>query len=111
MHSCGCGPAQTLAVLPGMSESSPHAFPQDLTLEAGENCQQSSHCSTNWCGQVQRLSQRHEPDTEMLKFLKCGEQIGDRSAPAVQSPYQHDIDLPAPSSFQQLLPQLALGRT
>ena len=47
----------------------------------------------------------------MLQFLKCNEQIGDRSSPAIEPPHQHDIDLPAPRSFQQPLPQLALDRT
>src|ERR1700676_2451396 len=94
-----------------MSESSPYALSEYFALEGCEHCQQSSHRTTGRRGQVQRLGQRYEPDPEMLEFLHRGEQIGDRSSPAVQSPHQHDIDLPAPSSFQQLLPQLALGRT
>src|SRR5277367_1790892 len=94
-----------------MSESSPYAFSEYFALEGCEHCQQPSHRTTGRRGQVQRLGQRYEPDPEMLEFLHRGEQIGDRSSPAVQSPHQHDIDLPAPSSFQQLLPQLALDRT
>ena len=61
--------------------------------------------------QVQRPGQRYEADAQMLEFQHCGEQIGDRSSPAVQPPHQNDIDLPAPRSFRQLLPQLALGRS
>jgi hypothetical protein len=95
------GAAQTLAVLPGMSESSPYAFSEDFALEGSEHCQQPSHRTTGRRGQVQRLGQRYEADAEMLQFLQSGEQIGDRSSPAVQPPHQHHIDLPAPRSFQQ----------
>src|ERR1035438_2111775 len=41
VQCCGCGPAQTLAVQPGMSESSPYAFTEDLALEASEDGQAS----------------------------------------------------------------------
>jgi undecaprenyl pyrophosphate phosphatase UppP len=39
MHGCGCGSAQLLAVLPGMSQSGAHALPQYLSFELGEHCQ------------------------------------------------------------------------
>jgi hypothetical protein len=39
VQSRGCGPAQTLAVLPGMSQSGAHAFPQYLSFELGEDGQ------------------------------------------------------------------------
>jgi hypothetical protein len=44
----------------------------------------------------------------MPQFLKCGVQVGHLSTPAVQPPDQHCVDLPAPRSLQQLLPQLAI---
>jgi hypothetical protein len=47
----------------------------------------------------------------MAQFLKCGDQIGQRTAPAIQSPYQHDIDLAPASSLQQFLASLPLRRT
>jgi len=86
-----------------MSESSPYAFSEDLALEGCEHCQQPCHRTTGRCGQVQRLGQRHEADTEMFQFLQRGEQVGDRSSPAIQPPHQHDIDLPTSRSFQKLL--------
>jgi len=47
--------------------------------------------------------QRNETDPEMLQFLQCGEQVRDRPAPAIQSPHQHQVDLPAASGFQESL--------
>ena len=108
---CGCGPAKPLAVLPGMSQSGPHALSQDLALELSEDGQQRGHRATGRRGQVQRLGQRYEADAEMFQFLQRGEQVGYRSSPAIQPPHQHHIDLPAPRSFHQLLPQLPLGCT
>jgi hypothetical protein len=46
----------------------------------------------------------------MFQFLECGQQIRYRSAPAVQPPDQHDIDLPAARRFQRLLASLPLRR-
>src|SRR5579872_740092 len=45
----------------------------------------------------------------MLQFLKGCQQIRYRSAPAVQPPDQHDIDLAAAGCFQKLLTSLSLG--
>src|SRR5215813_10847912 len=47
----------------------------------------------------------------MLQFLERGQQIRHRSAPAVQSPDQHDVNLPPADGFQQSLPRFALRRT
>ena len=41
-----------------------------------------------------------ESNPEMLQFLQSGQQIGHGSAPAIQPPDQHDIDLlPATGGF------------
>ena len=53
------GRPQPLAVLAGMSETGPHALPEDFALEGGENGQQRGHCTTRRSGQVQRLSERY----------------------------------------------------
>jgi hypothetical protein len=39
MQGCGCRPAKPLAVLQGMSKSSPYTFTEDFTLELGEDGQ------------------------------------------------------------------------
>ena len=43
--------------------------------------------------QMQRLRQRYEPDSQVLKFLEGRHQVRQRSSPAVQTPDQHPIDL------------------
>ena len=50
-----------------------------------------------------------KPDAEMIQFLECGDQIRQRSSPAVQTPDEHDIDLAPSRCFHQLLPQFAFG--
>jgi hypothetical protein len=52
-----------------MSEACPHAFPEDLALELGEDGQQSGHRTPRGCSQVQRLGQQYEANAEMFKFL------------------------------------------
>ena len=104
MLCCGCWPAKPLAVLPGMSESGPHALSQDLAFEGGEDGQQCGHRATRPRGQVQCLGRRYEADAQMLQFLKCGEQVGHRPTPAVQPPDQHDVDLLSPV-FRSAAPQ------
>jgi len=47
----------------------------------------------------------------MFQFLERCQQIGNRPAPAVQPPYQHDIDLSAAGGLQQFLTSFSLGRT
>jgi hypothetical protein len=92
----------------GMSETGPHALPKDLALKGGENGQQRGHCTTRRCGQVQRLGQRYEADTEVFQLLQSGQQVGYRSSPAIQPPHQHHIDFTAACSFYYLLPSLPL---
>ena len=87
----------------------PRSFPQDLAFELGEDGQQSGHRSAGGRGQVQRLGQRDEADAQMLQFLKRGQQVRHRPAPAVQPPHQHQIDLSAARSFQQFLARLPLA--
>jgi hypothetical protein len=43
----------------------------------------------------------------MIQFLKCGQQISDRSASAIQAPYEHYIDLSTTRRFQQSLSRLS----
>jgi hypothetical protein len=64
-----CGPAQALAVLPGVRQSSTSSFPQNLSFELREYRQQAGHRATGRRGQVQCLSQWDEPDSEMLQFM------------------------------------------
>src|SRR5664280_3420497 len=47
----------------------------------------------------------------MLQLLECRQQIRYRPAPAVQPPYQHDIDLAAACGLQQFLTSFSLSRT
>jgi hypothetical protein len=39
MHGCGCGPTEALAVPPGISQSRPHTFTEDLAFEGCEDGQ------------------------------------------------------------------------
>ena len=111
MRDRGCRPAQSFAVLPGVGQAGASSLPQDLPFELGEDGQQPRHRSTGRRSQVQRLGQRHEAHAEMLQFLKGCQQIRYRPAPAVQPPYQHDIDLAAACGLQQFLTSFSLGRT
>ena len=111
VHGRCCRPAQPFAVLPSVGQASASSLPQDLPFELGENGQQPRHRSTGRRSQVQRLGQRHETHTEMLQFLKGCQQIRYRPAPAVQPPYQHDVDLAAAGGLQQFLTSFSLGRT
>ena len=83
-----------------MGQAGPSSFLQNLPFERGEYGEQASHRSPGRRGQIQRFGQRHEADAEMLQFLKRCQQIRYRAAPAIQSPNQHDIDLPAAGGFQ-----------
>src|ERR1700733_13229375 len=95
--------AEAFAILPSMSQSGPGSFPQNLSFELSEYGQQTGHGASGRGGQVQRLGQGNEPYAQILQFLECGQQICYRSAPAVQPPYQHEIDLPTARRLQQLL--------
>ena len=74
---------------------------RNFALEGGEDGQQRGHRATRRSGQVQRLGQRHEADTEVFQLLQRGQQVGYRSSPAVQPPNQHHIDFTATRSFYQ----------
>ena len=104
-------PTQPLAVLPGVGPASPGSLPQNLPFEFGEYSQQTGHGSTGRCSEVQRLGQRNDPDVEMFQFLKSCQQVCDRPAPAVQSPYEHYIDVPATRSLQDSLAGFSFCRT
>src|SRR5262245_35168142 len=108
MESRGHGTAQSLPVLSGMGPAGAHPFPENLSFELGKNSQECSHRAASGCSQIQRLRQRYEPDTQMFQFLEGSQQIRYRSAPAIQSPHQHDVDLPPPCRIQQLFPKLPL---
>ena len=101
MDGRGRRSTQSLSVQPCMSQPSPRSFPQNLPFELCKNGQQAGHGATGWCGQIQCLGQGNETDTQVLQFLKRGEQVRYRPAPAIQSPHQHDIDLPAARCLQQ----------
>lgn len=100
MLSRGLGPAQPLSGLPGVGQASPNPFPENLPLELGKD----GHGTTGRRGQIQRLHQRNETDSQMLQFLEGSEQVCYRSASTIQSPDQHDVDLPAARGLQQILP-------
>jgi len=55
---CGrsCRTTQPFAVFPRMSQASPGPFPQNLSFELGEYCEQAGHGATSWRSQIQRLS-------------------------------------------------------
>ena len=57
---------------------------QNLTFELGKDGQQTRRTRGGSC-EIQRLGQRDETDTEMLQFLKCREQVGQRPTPAIQA--------------------------
>jgi hypothetical protein len=92
--------AQALAVLPSVRQASPSSFPQNLLFELSEYGQQAGHRSTSRRGQIQRLRQRNEADAEVLQFLERRQQGRYRSAPAIQAPDQHDVDLPTARCLQ-----------
>ena len=68
-HRC-CRTAQALTVLAGVVQASPYPFSQDVPFEFSENSEQTGHSPARWRGQVQRLGQRDETDTEMFQFLE-----------------------------------------
>jgi hypothetical protein len=70
MECGGNGPAQLFAILPGLNQASASPFPQNLSFKLSEDRQQSGHSSPSGSSQIQRLSQRHEPDAKMFQFLK-----------------------------------------
>ena len=85
--------------------------PEDFPFECREHGEQAGHGPARWRGQIQRLGQRHETDTEMLQFLKRRQKVRHGAAPTVEAPNQHNIDFAASRRLQQLLPKLSLGCT
>jgi hypothetical protein len=100
--------AQTFAVLSRMSKPGTDAFAKDFSFELSENSEKSGHGAAGGRGQIESLGKRDEADAEMLQFLQSGKQVGDRSPPAVQTPDQYHVDLPAPGGFDQPFPHLPL---
>jgi len=87
VECCRYRPTQALAVLAGVRQAGANSFPENLPFEFCKNGQQARHGSTGWGGQIQRLHERHESDSQMLQFLQGPEQVGYRSAPTIQPPY------------------------
>lgn len=100
VYGSGCRPAQPLTVFACLRQSSTGSLAQNLSFELRTNCEQPSHSAPRWRCQIQSFGERNETNIKMLEFLQCCEQIGDRAAPAVQPPDQHDIDF-APASRLQ----------
>ena len=94
-----------------MSQTCSSSFSQYFPFKLRKHGQQSSHCSTRRCGQIQRFRQGNETDPEMFEFLECRQQIRYGAAPTVQAPHQDDIDLPAACGFQQFLASFSLRLT
>jgi hypothetical protein len=110
MDCSRCRPTETFTPLAGVGQASPSSFPQNLPFKLGEDGQQSCHCTTGWCGQIQSFGQGNETDAQMFQFLKGRQQIRYRPAPAVQSPHQHYIDLSATGGLQQFLASFSPSR-
>ena len=68
----GCGPAQALAVQPGLEQSRASSLPQNLSFEFGENREQTRHRSPSRRSQVQCLGQRNEAHSQMLQSSRAG---------------------------------------
>ena len=66
----GCWPAQSLAILTRMLQTSSSTFSHDLAFEGSEYRQQTSHGPARWCGQIQTLGQRHETRAEMIQLFQ-----------------------------------------
>ncbi len=77
LKSRGYWPAESFAILPGMGQTSPGSFPQNLSFELGEDGQQTGHRATGWRSEVECLSQRYETDSEILEFLERRNKIRD----------------------------------
>ena len=69
--------AEPFSILPRMSQASASSLPQNFPFELGEDRQQASHGSTGRRGQIQRLGQRDEADTQMFQFLQRRQQVRD----------------------------------
>jgi hypothetical protein len=56
-----------------VGQASPGPFPQNLSFELREYCEQDGHGAPGGCRQIQCLGQGDETDTEMIQLLQCGE--------------------------------------
>ena len=70
-------PASSRTNIQGLGQPGSSSLPQNLPFKLCEYRQKSGHGSTGRRGQIQRLSQRHEPDSQMLQFLKRCQQVRD----------------------------------
>ena len=89
-------------MLAGVIQTTSHTFAEDVPFELRKHGKQSGHRATGWCSQIERLGERYETDSEMLKLLQRRNQVGDGAAPPIQVPYQHYIDCAAASSSDQV---------
>jgi len=110
VESCCDGPTQFLAILSRVGQAGAHPFSQDVPFEFGKNSQQTGHRPACCCCQVERLGDRHEPDTQLGELFQSYDQIDQRAAPTIQPPNQHDIDFAAARGGQQFFAEFTLGR-
>jgi len=73
VHGCSSRPAKTFAVLPGMSESSPYAFSEDLALEGCEHCRSLPlRGPLVWSGPAPRSARRsRRPDVPVPEVWRA----------------------------------------
>ena len=106
VYGRGCWPTQPFTALASMCQASSRSFAQDLPFELSEDRQQSGHCSTSGCGQIQRFRQRSEAYSEVLQFLECRQEVCNGAAPTVQPPpvrYRSPVGVRPPAVFRGLL--------
>jgi hypothetical protein len=65
-------PDRAVAVSPGTGQAGARSFPQNLPFEVSENGEQASHRATRRRRQIQRLSQRHEPQAKIFVSFRQG---------------------------------------
>jgi len=99
--------AEAFADASGVIQSCADTLAQNVAFERREHSEQSGHSAANGRRKVQRFGQRHEANPQLGQFLERGNQVGHRTAPPIQPPYQHYIDLSPSCSIDQLLPLLA----
>jgi hypothetical protein len=91
--------AQSLAVLPGMSQTSTNALAQHFAFELSEDREHSGHSAAGGDSQVQGLRQRDEADARMFQFLHpITPKAGVLGTPACRVAGRSVTDLPQRSS-------------
>ena len=90
-----------------MVQASTDAVAEDVVFEGGKHREHAGHRSAGGCGQIERFAERNKANAEVSEFLQRGDEVKQRTAPAVQPPDQHDIDLAPPRGIEQLLALLA----